>query len=235
MEQETGNYFQADSPTVNVGNLLKQWIFFQRNSMKPHALSLDKTKTKRSGWFYIGSIKRFCPENGRTDYCAHLWKAVALQAVTRGNELVVGEEGHYKQCKSIPQHSSENCLSGRMVLRKAIITTLILNVLMTLSKMLTQNIKIPEICSGSVRRLNNQIALPGATYALLHFHLYLLRMLILCTIQENTKMEWLKKSGLWNRRISGCHRRNAGWGNGLFFIHGCTKRFPSDGLVALLW
>ena len=229
MEKETGIVL-ADSPTVNVGYEAVDAL--PKETHASPMLSLDKTKDRETLRAFIGNHQSLLSwkmdgltivltyENGELE-----------KAVTRGNG-VVGEviTNNARMFKNIPLKIA---YQGRLVLRgEAIITYSDFERINETIDDVDAKYKNPRnLCSGSVRQLNNQIT------AERNVRFYAFALVSAQDVEMHNsrayQMEWLKSQGfevVEYRMVTGETLDDAID----YFSHAIEKNdFPSDGLVAL--
>ena len=229
MEKETGIVL-ADSPTVNVGYEAVDAL--PKETHASPMLSLDKTKDRETLRAFIGNHQSLLSwkmdgltivltyENGELE-----------KAVTRGNG-VVGEviTNNARMFKNIPL---KIVYQGRLVLRgEAIITYSDFERINETIDDVDAKYKNPRnLCSGSVRQLNNQIT------AERNVRFYAFALVSAQDVEMHNsrayQMEWLKSQGfevVEYRMVTGETLDDAID----YFSHAIEKNdFPSDGLVAL--
>ena len=191
LEKETGIVL-ADSPTVNVGYEAVEQL--PKEEHERPMLSLDKTKEREALREFIGEHPTLLSWklDGLTIVLTYE-NGELIKAVTRGNGIV-GEviTNNARVFKNVPVTIP---FKGKLVLRgEAIITY---------SDFERINEQIPEadakyknprnLCSGSVRQLNNEITAQRMSI-FLHLHWYRHRMLILI-IPDNDSLSGLKIRG----------------------------------------
>lgn len=229
MEAETGIVL-ADSPTVNVGYEAVDAL--PKETHESPMLSLDKTKERETLRAFIG-----------TNPTLLSWKMDGLtivltyengelrKAVTRGNGIV-GEviTNNARTFKNIPLKIA---YQGRLVLRgEAIITYSDFERINETIEDVDAKYKNPRnLCSGSVRQLNNQIT------AERNVRFYAFALVSAQDVDMHNsrayQMEWLKSQGfevVEYRMVTGESLDEAMD----YFSHAIENNdFPSDGLVAL--
>ena len=229
MEAETGIVL-ADSPTVNVGYEAVDAL--PKETHESPMLSLDKTKERETLRAFIGTNPTLLSWKMDGLTIVLTYENGELQkAVTRGNGIV-GEviTNNARTFKNIPLKIA---YQGRLVLRgEAIITYSDFERINETIEDVDAKYKNPRnLCSGSVRQLNNQItaernvrfyafALVSAQYVDMHN-------------SRAYQMEWLKSQGfevVEYRMVTGESLDEAMD----YFSHAIENNdFPSDGLVAL--
>lgn len=229
LEKETGIVL-ADSPTVNVGYEAVDAL--PKETHASPMLSLDKTKDRETLRSFIGTHPSLLS-----------WKMDGLtivltydhgeleKAVTRGNG-VVGEviTNNARTFKNIPLKIA---YQGRLVLRgEAIITYSDFERINATIEDVDAKYKNPRnLCSGSVRQLNNQITAQRNV----RFYAFALVSAQDVDMQNSRayQMEWLRSQGfevVEYRMVTGETLDEAMD----YFSHAIEKNdFPSDGLVAL--
>lgn len=229
MEKETGIVL-ADSPTVNVGYEAVDAL--PKETHESPMLSLDKTKDREVLRSFIGTHQTLLSwkmdgltivltyENGELE-----------KAVTRGNGIV-GEviTNNARVFKNIPLKIAHQ---GRLVLRgEAIITYSDFEKINDTIEDVDAKYKNPRnLCSGSVRQLNNQITAERNV----RFYAFALVSAQDVDMHNSRKyqMEWLKSQGfevVEYRMVTGESLDEAMD----YFAHAIEQNdFPSDGLVAL--
>lgn len=229
MEKETGIVL-ADSPTVNVGYEAVDSL--PKENHETPMLSLDKTKDREVLREFIGSHKSLLS-----------WKMDGLtivltydggeleKAVTRGNG-VVGEiiTNNARVFRNIPLKIP---FQGRLVLRgEAIISYSDFERINRSIEDVDAKYKNPRnLCSGSVRQLNNQVTASRNVY----FYAFSLVSAPGEDMHNSREyqMEWLKKQGfdVVEYRIVTADTLDGAMD---YFASAIEKNdFPSDGLVAL--
>lgn len=229
MEKDTGIVL-ADSPTASVG--YEAVDFLPKETHETPMLSLDKTKDREVLRDFIGTHKTLLS-----------WKMDGLtivltydhgrleKAVTRGNGTV-GEviTNNAKVFKNIPLRIP---FQGRLVLRgEAIITYSDFERINRSIEDVDAKYKNPRnLCSGSVRQLNNQVTAERNVY----FYAFLL-----VSAQDEDmhnsreyQMEWMKKQGFDVVEYRVVTAENLDETMDYFAAAIETNDFPSDGLVAL--
>lgn len=229
MEKETGIVL-ADSPTVNVGYEAVDAL--PKETHESPMLSLDKTKDIEALREFIGEHKALLSwkMDGLTIVLTYE-NGQLLKAVTRGNG-VVGEviTNNARVFKNIPLKIA---YTGRLVLRgEAIITYSDFQQINRSLEDVDARYKNPRnLCSGSVRQLNNQITAERNVrfYA---FSLVSAQDVDMHNSREY-QMEWLKSQGfdvVEYKVVTGASLNEA---MDYFSTAVETNDFPSDGLVAL--
>ena len=229
MEKETGIVL-ADSPTVNVGYEAVDAL--PKETHESPMLSLDKTKDKEALREFIGEHKTLLSWKMDGLTIVLTYENGQLQkAVTRGNGIV-GEviTNNARVFKNIPLKIA---YTGRLVLRgEAVITYPDFERINNSLEDVDARYKNPRnLCSGSVRQLNNQITAERNV----RFYAF-----SLVSAQDEDmhnsreyQMEWLKSQGfevVEYRTVTGSTLDAA---MDYFSKAVETNDFPSDGLVAL--
>ena len=229
MEKETGIVL-ADSPTVNVG--YEAVDVLPKETHESPMLSLDKTKDRDVLRVFIGTHPTLLSwkMDGLTIVLTYE-NGELLKAVTRGNGTV-GEviTNNAKVFKNIPLKIAYR---GRLVLRgEAIITYSDFEKINDTIEDVDAKYKNPRnLCSGSVRQLNNQITAERNV----RFYAFALVSAQDVDMHNSRKyqMEWLRRQGfevVEYRMVTGENLDEAMD----YFAHAIEKNdFPSDGLVAL--
>ena len=229
MEKETGIVL-ADSPTVNVGYEAVDAL--PKETHEYPMLSLDKTKDKEVLRAFIGTHPTLLSwkMDGLTIVLTYE-NGELLKAVTRGNGIV-GEviTNNAKVFKNIPLKIAYR---GRLVLRgEAIITYSDFEKINDTIEDVDAKYKNPRnLCSGSVRQLNNQITAERNV----RFYAFALVSAQDVDMHNSRKyqMEWLRKQGfevVEYRMVTGENLDEAMD----YFAYAIEQNdFPSDGLVAL--
>ena len=229
MEKETGIVL-ADSPTVNVGYEAVDAL--PKETHESPMLSLDKTKDREVLRAFIGTHPTLLSwkMDGLTIVLTYE-NGELLKAVTRGNGIV-GEviTNNAKVFKNIPLKIAYR---GRLVLRgEAIITYSDFEKINDTIEDVDAKYKNPRnLCSGSVRQLNNQITAERNV----RFYAFALVSAQDVNMHNSRKyqMEWLRKQGfevVEYRMVTGENLDEAMD----YFTHAIEQNdFPSDGLVAL--
>lgn len=229
MEKETGIVL-ADSPTVNVGYEAVDAL--PKETHEYPMLSLDKTKDREVLRAFIGTHPTLLSwkMDGLTIVLTYE-NGELLKAVTRGNGIV-GEviTNNAKVFKNIPLKIAYR---GRLVLRgEAIITYSDFEKINDTIEDVDAKYKNPRnLCSGSVRQLNNQITAERNV----RFYAFALVSAQDVDMHNSRKyqMEWLRKQGfevVEYRMVTGENLDEAMD----YFAHAIEQNdFPSDGLVAL--
>ena len=229
MEKETGIVL-ADSPTVNVGYEAVDAL--PKETHESPMLSLDKTKDREALREFIGEHKTLLSwkMDGLTIVLTYE-KGQLQKAVTRGNGIV-GEviTNNARVFKNIPLKIA---YTGRLVLRgEAVITYSDFERINNSLEDVDARYKNPRnLCSGSVRQLNNQITAERNV----RFYAF-----SLVSAQDEDmhnsreyQMEWLRSQGfevVEYRTVTGSTLDAA---MDYFSKAVETNDFPSDGLVAL--
>ena len=229
MEKETGIVL-ADSPTVNVG--YEAVDVLPKETHESPMLSLDKTKDRDVLRAFIGTHPTLLSwkMDGLTIVLTYR-DGELFKAVTRGNGEV-GEviTNNAKVFKNIPLKIAYR---GRLVLRgEAIITYSDFEKINDTIEDVDAKYKNPRnLCSGSVRQLNNQITAERNV----RFYAFALVSAQDVDMHNSRKyqMEWLRRQGfevVEYRMVTGENLDEAMD----YFAHAIEKNdFPSDGLVAL--
>lgn len=229
MEKETGIVL-ADSPTVNVGYEAVDAL--PKETHESPMLSLDKTKDREALREFIGEHKTLLSWKMDGLTIVLTYENGQLQkAVTRGNGII-GEviTNNARVFKNIPLKIA---YTGRLVLRgEAVITYSDFERINNSLEDVDARYKNPRnLCSGSVRQLNNQITAERNV----RFYAF-----SLVSAQDEDmhnsreyQMEWLKSQGfevVEYRTVTGATLDAA---MDYFSRAVETNDFPSDGLVAL--
>ena len=229
MEKETGIVL-ADSPTVNVGYEAVDAL--PKETHESPMLSLDKTKDREALREFIGEHKTLLSWKMDGLTIVLTYENGQLQkAVTRGNGIV-GEviTNNARVFKNIPLKIP---YTGRLVLRgEAVITYSDFERINNSLEDVDARYKNPRnLCSGSVRQLNNQITAERNV----RFYAF-----SLVSAQDEDmhnsreyQMEWLRSQGfevVEYRTVTGSTLDAA---MDYFSKAVETNDFPSDGLVAL--
>lgn len=229
LEKETGITL-ADSPTVNVG--YEAVDFLPKETHESPMLSLDKTKDRETLREFIGNHKTLLSWKMDGLTIVLTYENGELQkAVTRGNGTV-GEviTNNARVFRNIPLKIS---YQGRLVLRgEAVITYPDFERLNSSIEDVDARYKNPRnLCSGSVRQLNNQIT------AERNVRFYAFSLVSASNVDMHNsreyQMEWLKKQGfeVVEYRIVTADTLDEAMD---YFADAVEKNvFPSDGLVAL--
>ena len=229
MEAETGTVL-ADSPTVNVGYEAVDAL--PKETHESPMLSLDKTKDRENLRSFIGAHPTLLSwkMDGLTIVLTYE-NGELKKAVTRGNGIV-GEviTNNARVFKNIPLKIA---YQGRLVLRgEAIITYSDFERINETIEDVDAKYKNPRnLCSGSVRQLNNQIT------AERNVRFYAFALVSAQDVDMHNsrayQMEWLRSQGfevVEYRMVTGETLDEAMD----YFSHAIEKNdFPSDGLVAL--
>ena len=229
LEKETGIVL-ADSPTVNVGYEAVDAL--PKETHESPMLSLDKTKDREVLRDFIGNHQSLLSwkMDGLTIVLTYEGGEL-IKAVTRGNGTV-GEviTNNARVFKNIPLKIA---FQGRLVLRgEAIITYSDFERINDSIEDVDAKYKNPRnLCSGSVRQLNNQITAERNV----RFYAF-----SLVSAQDEDmhnsrayQMEWLKKQGfeIVEYRMVTAENLDEAMD---YFSHAIEHNdFPSDGLVAL--
>lgn len=229
MEAETGIVL-ADSPTVNVGYEAVDAL--PKETHESPMLSLDKTKERETLRAFIGTNPTLLSWKMDGLTIVLTYENGELQkAVTRGNGIV-GEviTNNARTFKNIPLKIA---YQGRLVLRgEAIITYSDFERINETIEDVDAKYKNPRnLCSGSVRQLNNQIT------AERNVRFYAFALVSAQDVDMHNsrayQMEWLKSQGfevVEYRMVTGKSLDEAMD----YFSHAIENNdFPSDGLVAL--
>ena len=229
IEKETGIVL-ADSPTVNVGYEAVDAL--PKETHESPMLSLDKTKDREALREFIGEHKTLLSWKMDGLTIVLTYENGQLQkAVTRGNGIV-GEviTNNARVFKNIPLKIA---YTGRLVLRgEAVITYSDFERINNSLEDVDARYKNPRnLCSGSVRQLNNQITAERNV----RFYAF-----SLVSAQDEDmhnsreyQMEWLRSQGfevVEYRTVTGSTLDAA---MDYFSRAVETNDFPSDGLVAL--
>ena len=229
MEKETGIVL-ADSPTVNVGYEAVDAL--PKETHESPMLSLDKTKDREALREFIGEHKTLLSRKMDGLTIVLTYENGQLQkAVTRGNGIV-GEviTNNARVFKNIPLKIA---YTGRLVLRgEAVITYSDFERINNSLEDVDARYKNPRnLCSGSVRQLNNQITAERNV----RFYAF-----SLVSAQDEDmhnsreyQMEWLRSQGfevVEYRTVTGSTLDAT---MDYFSKAVETNDFPSDGLVAL--
>ena len=229
MEAETGIVL-ADSPTVNVGYEAVDAL--PKETHESPMLSLDKTKDRETLRAFIGTHTSLLSwkMDGLTIVLTYDHGEL-VKAVTRGNGIV-GEviTNNARTFKNIPLKIA---YQGRLVLRgEAIITYSDFERINATIEDVDAKYKNPRnLCSGSVRQLNNQIT------ARRNVRFYAFALVSAQDVDMHNsrayQMQWLKSQGfevVEYRMVTGETLDEAMD----YFSHAIENNdFPSDGLVAL--
>ena len=229
MEAETGIVL-TDSPTVNVGYEAVDAL--PKETHESPMLSLDKTKERETLRAFIGTNPTLLSWKMDGLTIVLTYENGELQkAVTRGNGIV-GEviTNNARTFKNIPLKIA---YQGRLVLRgEAIITYSDFERINETIEDVDAKYKNPRnLCSGSVRQLNNQIT------AERNVRFYAFALVSAQDVDMHNsrayQMEWLKSQGfevVEYRMVTGESLDEAMD----YFSHAIENNdFPSDGLVAL--
>ena len=229
LEKETGITL-ADSPTVNVG--YEAVDFLPKETHESPMLSLDKTKDRETLREFIGNHKTLLSWKMDGLTIVLTYENGELQkAVTRGNGTV-GEviTNNARVFRNIPLKIS---YQGRLVLRgEAVITYPDFERINSSIEDVDARYKNPRnLCSGSVRQLNNQIT------AERNVRFYAFSLVSASNVDMHNsreyQMEWLKDQGfeVVEYRIVTADTLDEAMD---YFADAVEKNdFPSDGLVAL--
>ena len=229
MEAETGIVL-ADSPTVNVGYEAVDAL--PKETHESPMLSLDKTKERETLRAFIGTNPTLLSWKMDGLTIVLTYENGELQkAVTRGNGIV-GEviTNNARTFKNIPLKIA---YQGRLVLRgEAIITYSDFERINETIEDVDAKYKNPRnLCSGSVRQLNNQIT------AERNVRFYAFALVSAQDVDMHNsrayQMEWLKSQGfevVEYRMVTGESLDEAMD----YFYHAIENNdYPSEGLVAL--
>lgn len=229
MEKETGIVL-ADSPTVNVGYEAVDAL--PKETHESPMLSLDKTKDRETLRTFIGKHKTLLSwkMDGLTIVLTYE-NGTLQKAVTRGNG-VVGEviTNNAKVFKNIPLKIA---YQGKLVLRgEAIITYSDFERINASIEDVDAKYKNPRnLCSGSVRQLNNQIT------AERNVRFYAFALVSAQDVDMHNsrayQMEWLKAQGFEIVEYRAVTDENLDEAMDYFAETIENNDFPSDGLVAL--
>ena len=229
MEKETGIVL-ADSPTVNVGYEAVDAL--PKETHESPMLSLDKTKDREVLRTFVGEHPSLLSWKMDGLTVVLTYENGELQkAVTRGNG-VVGEviTNNARVFKNIPLKIT---YQGRLVLRgEAIITYSDFEKINDSIEDVDARYKNPRnLCSGSVRQLNNQITAERNV----RFYAFTLVSAQNVDIHNSRayQMEWLRSQGfeVVEYRIVTAENLDEAMD---YFAHAIEHNdFPSDGLVAL--
>ena len=229
LEKETGITL-ADSPTVNVG--YEAVDFLPKETHESPMLSLDKTKDRETLREFIGNHKTLLSWKMDGLTIVLTYENGKLQkAVTRGNGTV-GEviTNNARVFRNIPLKIS---YQGRLILRgEAVITYPDFERINNSIEDADARYKNPRnLCSGSVRQLNNQIT------AERNVRFYAFSLVSASNVDMHNsreyQMEWLKDQGfeVVEYRIVTADTLDEAMD---YFADAVEKNiFPSDGLVAL--
>lgn len=229
LEKETGITL-ADSPTVNVG--YEAVDFLPKETHESPMLSLDKTKDRETLREFIGNHKTLLSWKMDGLTIVLTYENGELQkAVTRGNGTV-GEviTNNARVFRNIPLKIS---YQDRLILRgEAVITYPDFERINSSIEDADARYKNPRnLCSGSVRQLNNQIT------AERNVRFYAFSLVSASNVDMHNsreyQMEWLKDQGfeVVEYRIVTADTLDEAMD---YFADAVEKNiFPSDGLVAL--
>ena len=229
MEKETGIVL-ADSPTVNVGYEAVDAL--PKETHESPMLSLDKTKDREVLRTFVGEHPSLLSWKMDGLTVVLIYENGELQkAVTRGNG-VVGEviTNNARVFKNIPLKIA---YQGRLVLRgEAIIAYSDFEKINDSIEDVDARYKNPRnLCSGSVRQLNNQIT------AERNVRFYAFTLVSAQNVDMHNsrayQMEWLRSQGfeVVEYRIVTAENLDEAMD---YFAHAIEHNdFPSDGLVAL--
>ncbi len=229
LEKETGITL-ADSPTVNVGYEAVDSL--PKETHESPMLSLDKTKDRETLREFIGSHKTLLSWKMDGLTIVLTYENGELQkAVTRGNGTV-GEviTNNARVFRNIPLKIA---YQGRLILRgEAVITYSDFEQINSSIEDVDARYKNPRnLCSGSVRQLNNQIT------AERNVRFYAFSLVSASDVDMHNsreyQMEWLKDQGfeVVEYRVVTADTLDDAME---YFADAVEKNdFPSDGLVAL--
>lgn len=229
LEKETGIVL-ADSPTVNVGyEAVKQ---LPKEEHERPMLSLDKTKEREALREFIGEHPTLLSWklDGLTIVLTYE-KGELIKAVTRGNGIV-GEviTNNARVFKNIPLKIS---FKGRLVLRgEAIITYSDFEKINETIGDADAKYKNPRnLCSGSVRQLNNEITAKRNV----RFYAFSLVSAEGVDFRNSREVQfrWLNKQGFEVVEYRKVTAETLDEAMDYFAEAVTTNDFPSDGLVAL--
>ena len=229
MEAETGIVL-ADSPTVNVGYEAVDAL--PKETHESPMLSLDKTKERETLRAFIGTNPTLLSWKMDGLTIVLTYENGELQkAVTRGNGIV--GEVITNNARTFKNSPLKIAYQGRLVLRgEAIITYSDFERINETIEDVDAKYKNPRnLCSGSVRQLNNQIT------AERNVRFYAFALVSAQDVDMHNsrayQMEWLKSQGfevVEYRMVTGESLDEAMD----YFSHAIENNdFPSDGLVAL--
>lgn len=228
-EKETGIVL-ADSPTVNVGYEAVDAL--PKETHESPMLSLDKTKEREVLREFIGSHSTLLSWKMDGLTIVLTYENGELQkAVTRGNGIV-GEvvTNNARVFKNIPLKIT---YKGRLVLRgEAVITYSDFEKINDSIEDVDAKYKNPRnLCSGSVRQLNNQITAERNV----RFYAFALVSAQDVNMQNSRayQMEWLRKQGFEVVEYRMVTAENLDEAMDYFSRAIEHNDFPSDGLVAL--
>lgn len=220
----------ADSPTVRVGYEAVDAL--PKETHDSPMLSLDKTKEKEVLRGFVGSHKTLLSWKMDGLTIVLTYENGELQkAVTRGNGIV-GEviTNNARVFRNIPLKIA---YQGRLVLRgEAIITYSDFERINNSIEDVDAKYKNPRnLCSGSVRQLNNQIT-AERNVRFLAFALVSAQDVDMHNSRE-FQMEWLRTQGFEVVEYRVVTSENLDEAMDYFAERITTNDFPSDGLVAL--
>ena len=229
LEKETGIVL-ADSPTVNVGYEAVEQLHKEEHE-RP-MLSLDKTKEREALREFIGEHPTLLSWklDGLTIVLTYE-KGELIKAVTRGNGIV-GEviTNNARVFKNIPLKIS---FKGRLVLRgEAIITYSDFEKINETIGDADAKYKNPRnLCSGSVRQLNNEITAKRNV----RFYAFSLVSAEGVDFRNSREVQfrWLNKQGFEVVEYRKVTAETLDEAMDYFAEAVTTNDFPSDGLVAL--
>lgn len=229
LEKETGIVL-ADSPTVNVGYEAVEQL--PKEEHERPMLSLDKTKEREALREFIGEHPTLLSWklDGLTIVLTYE-KGELIKAVTRGNGIV-GEviTNNARVFKNIPLKIS---FKGRLVLRgEAIITYSDFEKINETIGDADAKYKNPRnLCSGSVRQLNNEITAKRNV----RFYAFSLVSAEGVDFRNSREVQfrWLNKQGFEVVEYRKVTAETLDEAMDYFAEAVATNDFPSDGLVAL--
>ena len=229
LEKETGIVL-ADSPTVNVGYEAVEQL--PKEEHERPMLSLDKTKEREALREFIGEHPTLLSWklDGLTIVLTYE-NGELIKAVTRGNGIV-GEviTNNARVFKNIPLKIS---FKGRLVLRgEAIITYSDFEKINETIGDVDAKYKNPRnLCSGSVRQLNNEITAKRNV----RFYAFSLVSAEGVDFQNSREMQfrWLNEQGFEVVEYRKVTAETLDEAMDYFAEAVTTNDFPSDGLVAL--
>ena len=229
LEKETGIVL-ADSPTVNVGYEAVEQL--PKEEHERPMLSLDKTKEREALREFIGEHPTLLSWklDGLTIVLTYE-NGVLIKAVTRGNGIV-GEviTNNARVFKNIPLKIS---FKGRLVLRgEAIITYSDFEKINETIGDADAKYKNPRnLCSGSVRQLNNEITAKRNV----RFYAFSLVSAEGVDFQNSREVQfrWLNEQGFEVVEYRKVTAETLTEAMDYFAEAVTTNDFPSDGLVAL--
>ena len=231
LEKETGIVL-ADSPTVNVGYEAVEQL--PKEEHERPMLSLDKTKEREALREFIGEHPTLLSWklDGLTIVLTYE-KGELIKAVTRGNGIV-GEviTNNARVFKNIPLKIS---FKGRLVLRgEAIITYSDFEKINETIGDADAKYKNPRnLCSGSVRQLNNEITAKRNV----RFYAFSLVSAEGVDFRNSREVQfrWLNKQGFEVVEYRKVTAETLDEAMDYFAEAVTTNDFPSDGLVALYY